>query len=32
LDYVPIPDNVVKMVEQTWVGNIKSGGKPVWTK
>jgi phosphate transport system substrate-binding protein len=32
LDYVPIPDNVVKMVEQTWMGNIKSGGKPVWTK
>ena len=32
LDYVPLPDNVVKMVEQTWVGNIKSGGKPVWTK
>jgi phosphate transport system substrate-binding protein len=32
LDYVPLPDNVVKMVEQTWTGNIKSGGKPVWTK
>ena len=32
LDYVPIPDNVVKMVEQTWMGNIKAGGKPVWTK
>jgi hypothetical protein len=29
---VPLPDNVVKMVEQTWLGNIKSGGKPVWTK
>ena len=32
LDYVPLPDNVVKMVEQTWTGNIKSGGKAVWTK
>jgi phosphate transport system substrate-binding protein len=32
LDYVPLPDNVVKMVEQTWMGNIKAGGKPVWTK
>ncbi len=32
LDYVPLPDNVVKMVEQTWMGNIKSSGKPVWTK
>jgi phosphate transport system substrate-binding protein len=32
LDYVPLPDAVVKMVEQTWTGNIKSGGKPVWTK
>jgi phosphate transport system substrate-binding protein len=32
LDYVPLPDNVVKMVEQTWMGNIKSAGKPVWTK
>ena len=31
LDYVPLPDNVVTMVEQTWTGNIKSGGKAVWT-
>jgi phosphate transport system substrate-binding protein len=32
LDYVPLPENVVKMVEQTWTGDIKSSGKPVWTK
>ena len=31
LDYVPLPDNVVHMVEQTWSG-ITAGGKPVWTK
>jgi phosphate transport system substrate-binding protein len=33
LDYVPIPDSVVKMVEQTWAKDIKSAdGKPIWTK
>jgi phosphate transport system substrate-binding protein len=32
LDYVPIPDNVVKMVEKTWTDSIKGAdGKPVWT-
>jgi phosphate transport system substrate-binding protein len=31
LDYVPMPDNVVEMVEKTWADAIKSGGKPVWT-
>ncbi|HVT60729.1 MAG TPA: phosphate ABC transporter substrate-binding protein PstS [Thermoanaerobaculia bacterium] len=31
LDYVPIPDKVVKLVEQTWASTIKAGGKPVWT-
>jgi phosphate transport system substrate-binding protein len=31
LDYVPLPDNVVRMVEQTWSG-ITAAGKPVWTK
>ena len=31
LDYVPMPDNVVKLVEQSW-GQIKgSDGKAVWT-
>ncbi|MDD2904107.1 MAG: phosphate ABC transporter substrate-binding protein PstS [Syntrophales bacterium] len=29
LHYVPMPDNVVKMVEATWK-EVKSGGKPVW--
>lgn len=32
LDYVPFPDNVVKLVEDTWKQEIKSvDGKPVWT-
>jgi phosphate transport system substrate-binding protein len=31
LDYVPVPDKVVKLVEATWASSIKSGGKPVWT-
>jgi phosphate transport system substrate-binding protein len=30
LDYVPIPNNVVEMVENTWKTEIKSAGKPVW--
>ena len=31
LDYVPMPDSVVKLVEQTWAANIKSAdGKAVW--
>jgi phosphate transport system substrate-binding protein len=31
LDYVPIPDNVVKLVEARWGSEIRnSGGKPVW--
>ncbi|MDE2219280.1 MAG: phosphate ABC transporter substrate-binding protein PstS [Gammaproteobacteria bacterium] len=30
LDYVPLPENVVKLVEKTWTASIKSGGKPVW--
>ncbi len=30
LDYVPIPDNVVKMVEQTWSKSIMADGKAVW--
>ncbi|OGP71399.1 MAG: phosphate ABC transporter substrate-binding protein PstS [Deltaproteobacteria bacterium RBG_13_60_28] len=29
LHYVPIPDNVVKLVEANWK-EVKSGGKPVW--
>ena len=30
LDYVPLPDKVVTMVEKTWTASIKSQGKPVW--
>lgn len=30
LDYVPMPENVVKLVEESWAREIKSGGKPVW--
>jgi phosphate transport system substrate-binding protein len=30
LDYVPLPKNVVAMVEATWAKEIKAGGKPVW--
>lgn len=32
LDYVPMPDSVVKLVEKTWAKEIKgSNGKDVWT-
>jgi phosphate transport system substrate-binding protein len=32
LHYVPIPDNVVDLVEQMWQQKITgSGGKPIWT-
>jgi phosphate transport system substrate-binding protein len=31
LDYVPMPENVVKLVEDTWKAQIKAGGAPVWT-
>jgi phosphate transport system substrate-binding protein len=32
LDYVPFPDNVVKLVEERWKQEIKAAdGKPVWT-
>jgi len=30
LDYVPIPENVVKLVEATWKKDIKGNGQPVW--
>jgi phosphate transport system substrate-binding protein len=30
LHYVPLPDNVVKLVEAAWAKEIKSGGKPLW--
>jgi phosphate transport system substrate-binding protein len=30
LDYVPIPANVVKLVEKTWTDSLKVDGKPAW--
>jgi len=30
LHYVPLPENVVKLVEDEWAKEIKSGGKPLW--
>lgn len=31
LDYVPMPDSVVKLVESTWHHDVKDGmGKPIW--
>ncbi len=31
LDYIPMPDDVVKLVQSAWKGQIKdSAGKPVW--
>jgi phosphate transport system substrate-binding protein len=31
LDYVPLPDSVVKMIQTTWKTQIKdAGGKPIW--
>ncbi len=31
LDYVPIPDKVVKLVESTWAGKIRANnGSPIW--
>jgi phosphate transport system substrate-binding protein len=31
LDYVPLPPNVIKLVEQTWSKSIIAGGRPVWS-
>lgn len=31
LDYVPMPDSVVALVQKTWQDQIKTDGKPVWT-
>lgn len=31
LDYVPVPDNVVKLVRDRWAKEITADGKPVWT-
>lgn len=32
LDYVPMPKNVVDLVESMWAKEIAAGGKPVWTR
>ena len=31
LDYVPMPESVIKMVEQSWLQIKGPDGKPVWT-
>ena len=31
LDYVPMPDSVVSLVQKTWSQTIQADGKPVWT-
>jgi phosphate transport system substrate-binding protein len=32
LDYVPLPDNVVKLVEDAWSAQVRdSSAKPIWT-
>jgi phosphate transport system substrate-binding protein len=31
LDYVPMPADVVTLVEKTWAAEVRApGGKPVW--
>jgi phosphate transport system substrate-binding protein len=30
LDYVPLPDPVMKLVEKTWQESLKVNGKPAW--
>ena len=30
LHYVPLPENVVKLIEDDWAKEVKSGGKPLW--
>ena len=30
LHYVPMPDNVVELIEQEWRTRLRAGGKPVW--
>ncbi|MCP8937236.1 phosphate ABC transporter substrate-binding protein PstS [Alsobacter sp. SYSU M60028] len=31
LDYIPMPEAVVKMVEESWTQVVDPAGKPVWT-
>ncbi len=30
LQYVPLPENVVKLIEEDWAKDVKSGGQPLW--
>ena len=30
LDYVPMPDNVVKLIEESWAKDVKGDGKALW--
>jgi phosphate transport system substrate-binding protein len=30
LQYVPLPEKVVKLIEADWAKEVKSGGKPLW--
>ncbi len=30
LDYVPLPENVIKLVEETWKNELRCQGKPMW--
>jgi phosphate transport system substrate-binding protein len=30
LHYVPLPDNVIKLVAAEWAKEVKSGGNPLW--
>ena len=30
LDYVSMPESVVKLIEASWTKDIKGDGKPLW--
>jgi phosphate transport system substrate-binding protein len=32
LDYVPLPAPLINQVKKTWVSEIVSGGRPVWSE
>jgi len=31
LDYVPLPENLIKQVKKTWTSALTAGGKPLWS-
>jgi phosphate transport system substrate-binding protein len=31
LDYVPLPDSLIKQVKKTWASSLSGNGKPLWT-